>query len=245
MQKTNALRDLDVYLLNKKKYFEMVPADTHEGLEILFDYIAEKRKKEQKRVSKFIRSTIYRKEIERLTKLFADDSLIASGPKGDEKSLVFSSKMVLKRYDKVCKIARNIDEETEDAVIHELRIHCKKLRYLMEFFAPIFPESEMRKLIKALKSLQDNLGNFNDYSVQQMFLRRALNENMTGSVGWKLKVAESVGALTAMLYRLQQKERRQVVKNFADFDSLEIRTTFTTLFHTKERVDENNSLLQQ
>jgi CHAD domain-containing protein len=244
MQKTNTLRDLDVYLLNKEKYFSMVPADTHEGLEILFDYFAGERKKEQKSVSKIIRSKIYLKEINRLEKLFADGSNIGSGPKGEEGSLAFGCRVVLNRYGKVCKIARRIDDKTEDEVIHELRINCKKLRYLMEFFSPLFPEVDMKALIKSLKLLQDNLGNFNDYSVQQTFLRQVLSEKMTGFGGWELKVAESVGALTAMLNRLQRKERRQVMKNFARFDSFETRAILKKLFHIEGSVHENNSLLQ-
>jgi hypothetical protein len=62
--------------------------------------------------------------------------------------------------------------------------------------------------------------------------------------GAELKVAESVGALTAMLNRLQQKERRQVMKNFTLFDSSETRATLVKLFNTEEIVHENNSLLQ-
>ncbi|MGB3221516.1 MAG: CHAD domain-containing protein [Desulforhopalus sp.] len=234
MQKTNSLRDLDVYLLNKKKYFELVPEDTHEGLEILFNYFAEERKKEQKRVSQIIKSKTYLKEIGRLQKLFAEGASLVAGPKGEEKSLAFACKSILKRYDKVCKIARSIDDETEDETVHQLRINCKKLRYLIEFFAPIFPEDEIKSLIKSLKVLQDNLGNFNDYSVQQEFLRQVLNEKMGGFGGAELKVAESVGALTAMLNRLQQKERRQVMKNFALFDSSETRATLVKLFNTEE-----------
>lgn len=243
MQKTNALRDLDVYLLNKEKYFKLVPADTHEGLEILFEFFSGKRNNEQKIVGKVLRNKSYQKEISRLKKLFADGSALTDGPNGQERSLDFACRLVLQRYGKVCKIARSIDGNTEDKVIHQLRIHCKKLRYLMEFFSPLFQESDIKTLIKSLKILQDNLGNFNDYSVQQQFLRHVLDEEMTSFGGYKLKVAESVGALTAMLNRLQLKERSQVVKNFAHFDSLETRTIFTKLFDTKESVDENNSLL--
>ena len=93
-------------------------------------------------------------------------------------SLDFACRLVLKRYGKVCKIARSIDGKTADDVIHQLRIHCKKLRYLMEFFSPLFPENEIKTLIKSLKVLQDNLGNFNDYSVQQKFLRHVLDAEM-------------------------------------------------------------------
>ena len=244
MQKTNTLRDLDVYLLNKEQYFGMVPADTHEGLDILFNFFAEERKKEQKSVSKIVRSKIYLKEINRLEKLFADGSKLGSGPRSKERSLAFACRIVMNRYNKVCKIARSIDDKTEDEVVHELRINCKKLRYLMEFFSPLFPEGEIKTLIKSLKLLQDNLGNFNDYSVQQIFLRQVLSEKMTGFDGWELKVAESVGALTAMLNRLQRKERRQVMKNFARFDSFETRAIFKKLFYIEGSVHEDNSLLQ-
>ena len=85
MQKTNALRDLDVYLLNKPYYFNLVPADTHEGLAILFDYFFEQRKKEHNNVGKFLRSKPYREEINRLEKLFSNGSSLASGPKGRSK----------------------------------------------------------------------------------------------------------------------------------------------------------------
>jgi CHAD domain-containing protein len=244
MQKTNTLRDLDVYLLNKEQYFSMVPADTHEGLEVLFNYFAGERKKEQKRVSKVVRSKVYLKEISRLEKLFAESTIIGSGPRAEEDSLAFACRVVLNRYVKVCKIARSINDKTADEVIHELRINCKKLRYLMEFFSPLFPEGQIKALIKSLKLLQDNLGNFNDYSVQQTFLRQVLSEKMTDFSGQEIKVAESVGALTAMLNRLQLKERRQVMKNFARFDSFETREILKKLFHIEESVHENNSLLQ-
>ena len=247
MQQTNTLRDLDVYLLNKASYFKMVPADTHGGLEILFGYLLEQRKKEHKGVSKVLRSKMYRQEIDRLEKLFADGVHLTTGPRAIAKSLTFACRLIFKRYEKVCKIARNIDSQTEDNAIHELRINCKKLRYLMEFFAPLFPEEEMKTLIKALKLLQDNLGNFNDYSVQQIFLRHILDDKMTNFGDATLKIAESVGALTAILYRLQQKERRQVMKNFVRFDNGQTRAMFIQLFHTEqneEHIDENNSLLQ-
>ncbi len=247
MQKTNALRDLDVYLLNKSQYFDLVPSDTHEGLAILFGYFSDERKNEQKRVRKVLRSQAYRKEMNRLAKLFTDASVLPGGPNGEEHSLAFACRLILKRYDKVCKIARSIDSGTEDEVVHQLRINCKKLRYLMEFFAPLFPENDIKTLIKALKLLQDNLGNFNDYSVQQIFLRQVLIERMVLFGKSKLKVAESVGALTAILHNLQQKERRKVMKNFVRFDSPETRATFARLFTTHEpekSIDENNSLLQ-
>lgn len=170
-----------------------------------------------------------------LEDLFAEGANIADGSKSGVDSLGYACRLVIKRYRKVCSIARTIDKQTDDAVVHELRINCKKLRYLMEFFAPLFPAGEIKSLIKALKVLQDNLGLFNDYSVQQLFLRRLLSKKMVTFGQDQLQVAESIGALTAMLYRLQLKERGQVMKNFARFDSVGTRDAFTKLFQIKGR----------
>jgi CHAD domain-containing protein len=78
--------------------------------------------------------------------------------------------VIYKRYRRIVKKGSKISETTPDEKLHELRIDCKKLRYLLEFFTSLFPENEMKKLVKQLKQLQENLGDFNDLSVQQEFL---------------------------------------------------------------------------
>ena len=105
----------------------------------------------------------------------------------------------------------------------------------MEFFTPLFNRKRIKTLIKSLKILQDNLGRFNDYSVQQESLAVFLEQNpFKGADG--IKVAESIGALTAMLNLLQKKERDQVMANFARFDSEETRSLFQKLFSIKETI---------
>lgn len=243
-RRTNGLRDLDVYLLEREEYFRLVPPVTHAGLRLLFTKFAAERKDEQKKVKSFLKSRAYGRRIAGLQKLFAGMDTLGSGPAAQENSLAFARRLILKRYRKVCKTARDLDENTPDPVIHRLRINCKKLRYLMEFFAPLFPAEEIRQLVKSLKALQDNLGKFNDYSVQQNFLAGMLaGDTWRGAEA--LEVAKAIGALTAMLYRLQGEERSHLMNNFAQFDSPEIKSNFTQLFHQEEGPDEDNSLLQQ
>lgn len=232
MQRTNTLRDLDVYLLDQKNYYNMVPTTTHQGLDVLFAGLRKTRKAEHKKVTKFVSGKKYATQIKTLQQLFVKGSNLKNGENSEKNGRVFGCQLILKRYSKVCKIARSIDKNTEDEVVHQLRIHCKKLRYLMEFFTPFFPEAELKSLIKSLKQLQDNLGRFNDYSVQQLFLKKILTSEDHKS-GKGLMVAESIGALTAMLYRLQCKERNLVVKNFSRFDSQETRTSFNELFNVE------------
>ena len=228
MQVTGRLRDLDVYLLDKQNYFNLVPKSTHEGLEIMFKVFEQERRVNHKNICRALTSKAYNKRIKSLRQSFVKSEW-EPGPLADVDSHSFACSVVLKRYRKVCKIARSIDEHTDDEVVHELRIHCKKLRYLMEFFTPLFPRKKIKTLIKSLKLLQDNLGRFNDFSVQQESLSVFLTDNpIKGADG--IKVAESIGALTAMLNLLQQKERNLIMENFARFDSLETRTLFDNLF---------------
>ncbi len=231
MQVTGRLRDLDVYLLDKEHYFSLVPNSTHEGLELMFSSFEEERLQKHKLICATLTNKKYKKGIVALQERFVKD-LWENGPKATGNSHIFACKVIMKRYVKVCAIARTIDDSTDDEIIHELRIHCKKLRYLMEFFTPLFTRKKIKYLIKSLKILQDNLGDFNDYSVQQESLAAFLKTNpFRGEKG--MKVAESIGALTAMLNLLQQQEKSKVMANFASFDSAETRELFDSLF-TKE-----------
>ncbi len=246
MQNTNRLRDLDVYLLQRQAYRQLVPPAIHPGLEALFAHIGELRRQELAEVCRYFAGRDYLRRIRRLEKLFLEGAGPAIGPTGREPSLAYACRLVGKRYRKLCRAARRIDAETDDAAIHRLRIHCKKLRYLLEFFTPLFAAGELEPLIKPLKRLQDNLGRFNDYSVQQQFLGNLPLAAGGIATGSGVEVARAVGALQAMLYRQQREERAQVVKNFARFDGVETRAAVQRLFPPdEENSDEDHRLLQQ
>ncbi len=54
---------------------------------------------------------------------------------------------------------------------HKLRIQAKKLRYAIDFFADLFPgkgaRKQQKKFLKALKPVQDSLGDLNDIVVHE------------------------------------------------------------------------------
>lgn len=230
MQITGRLRDLDVYLLDRSYYYSLVPSSTHAGLDIMFDAFADERRQLHKSIKKSLKAKAYKKQIESLTAA-CTGSRWQKGELWQEPSLHFGCTAILKRYTKVCRIARTIKATTPDETVHELRIHCKKLRYLMEFFTPLFDRKKIKTLIKSLKILQDNLGRFNDFSVQQVSLTDFLH-SFSSEDEKSIKVAESIGGLIAMLNHLQKKEKDQVMANFTLFDSEETRTLFHDLFST-------------
>lgn len=231
MEPTGRLRDLDVYLLERQMYFDLLPETLHPGLSAMFDMFARERAAVLEQLVKRFRSARYGREIGALEALFATPERLEPGGMAGQPALAYARRLIWKRYRKVCKIARAIHDGTPDHEVHALRISCKKLRYLMEFFAPLFPAREMKKLIKPLKRLQDNLGLFNDFSVQQASLRAFLDSHRAGDRDTDLAIAQSVGALIAVLHQRQTEERARVLENFAGFDSPAVQAAFRDLFH--------------
>lgn len=233
MEPTGQLRDLDVYLLGRQQFYDLLPKTLHSGLDTMFRMFTDERKAEKARLARRLRSTGYALAITDLSKLFAKRRKLVPGPKADLGAHDYACALIWKRYRKICKIAAGIGPETDDADVHVLRIHCKKLRYLMEFFGPLFPKAEFKSLIKPLKLLQDNLGLVNDYSVQQVSLQDFLRKLGKKPDSVNLDVAQSVGALIAVLHRRQLEERVKIVKSFAPFNSPQTQGTFRDLFHDR------------
>jgi CHAD domain-containing protein len=74
-----------------------------------------------------------------------------------------------KRWKKVRKRARHL-EELDAEHRHELRKELKKLRYAVEFLAPLYAGKKVEPFLKRLKKLQDVFGQLNDAAlVRSMF----------------------------------------------------------------------------
>lgn len=70
-----------------------------------------------------------------------------------------SRKCIQKAFYKIIEIAPAIDPKADDKTLHRLRISVKKLRYICEFFQPIF---SLRSSIAKMKKIQDILGEHQD-----------------------------------------------------------------------------------
>lgn len=231
MAPTGRMRDLDVYLLDRHHYFDLLPESLHPGLAAMFEMFAQERKDALSDLRRRFKSNSYKSDIKRLAKIFKAPCQVAPGPSADRPAHGYACALIWERYRKVCKIAAGIDADTEDEEVHALRIHCKKLRYLMEFFAPLFADKDIKALIKPLKRLQDNLGLFNDYSVQQLSLQAFMDSHAAKGRRTDLAIAQSIGALIAVLHQRQLEERARVVASFARFDSPKLQRKFRRLFH--------------
>ena len=109
--------------------------------------------------------------------------------------------LILKWFARIIKYGRDLTVDDPDYKFHELRIKCKKLRYLLEFFGPLYPETLIDKAVKQLKKLQENLGEFNDYSVQIETLNLMLNRSVKQPMNFVKTVA---GLITVLDYKMHQ-----------------------------------------
>ena len=92
------------------------------------------------------------------TKLPAnDDPPHALGGRADE----FASALLTRRQRKLHRCAASLMNGSPEER-HAVRIAAKRLRYLAEFFAPLFRHKRAKAYLKALTGLQDVLGQLND-----------------------------------------------------------------------------------
>ncbi len=92
-----------------------------------------------------------------------------------------------KRWKKVSRCAKHIqDISVEDR--HILRKELKKLRYAVEFLAPLYPAKKVKPFLKNLRKLQDVFGDLNDAAMIKAALIEgdllADNDNIHMLVGW-------------------------------------------------------------
>ncbi len=225
---TNALRDMDVFLLDEATYGELLPGHYDAGLTEFFKLLKRQRKSEHKRVAAFLGTRRFAMQAQAVGKeLSADPDFGSAESRRPVKKLAQTK--ILSRYVKICRLAHMIHKGVPDDDIHAIRIECKKLRYLMEFFAELLPRADLGKLLRRLKKLQNILGRFNDYSVQQLFLSAYTNADK-----YSREMIAAVNALIGVLHHKQRDQRRKVEAALADFANDLVRSEFESLFKRRE-----------
>src|SRR6266446_1133142 len=169
---TNRVRDLDVYLLRKERYTALLPAQVRPDIAPLFAHLQRER------------AIAFRTLVRRLrSKTYADivcrwDAFLAQPPAEDTSAanasrpiLEVARKRIRRRCRSVVQLGTDLLAATDGQQLHALRIACKKLRYVLEFFVSLFPGKKTAILVEHLRTLQDNLGRWHDLLVQQEDLR--------------------------------------------------------------------------
>jgi CHAD domain-containing protein len=163
---------------------------------------------------------------------FLDEPVPSSpaAPRGATPIKPLAQDRIYRRYRRIVKRGSQLLENAEDEQLHALRIECKKLRYLMDFFQSLFPGKKINKLIKQVKRLQTNLGDFNDLSVQESYLLNTTRElPITGGLEAR-KVFVAVGCLVGAIQQERVRVKGQFAQTFTDFASPKNKKLFKKLF---------------
>lgn len=228
---TGPTRDLDVFLLKFDDLKASLPESAGRSLEPLREFLLKEQQREQKRLAAALSSDRYRELIHSWSGFLTHPPACNSDecPNADRPTIDVARERIWKIYRRIVKKGRRVRPETPVEVLHEIRIDGKKLRYLLEFFADIFPEDEIGGPIKALKGLQDNLGDLNDYEVQSRRLEELARE-LDGEGGAPVETLLAMGRLTHRLDQGKLEEKRKFEEHFAKFDAVANRNLYRKLF---------------
>ncbi len=234
---SNELRDLDVYLLNEDSYKAMLPPVLRDDIDPLFEYLHKKRSKALQKVIRSLKTKRYAGILDDWEAFLNEPPQDFPDAKKAELPIIdLACKRIYKKYRSVVKAGNQILENAEDEMLHVLRIHCKKLRYLMEFFSSLFPRKKINVLINQLKKLQDNLGDFNDLCVQEEYLLN-ISREMPANYRQIKKTLVAIGSLIGTLDRERQMVKDAFAKTFTDFSSPANRGLFQELFASQSSQD--------
>jgi len=231
---TGPSRDLDVHLLKMADYRALLPEQVRADLEPLNEFLERHRKLEHRKMVRALGGKRYSDLIDRW-QVFLDQPPGGDEPPRNAATPIgeLASRRIWKAYRRVLEKGGAITPETPPEALHRLRIEAKKLRYLLEFFRSLYQAEEIGRLVKALKQLQDNLGDFNDFVVQQATLARFAQQ----MVDDHLEPAETLMAMGRLQERLeagQEREREDFHRRFDEFSARSNRKRFRRLFKREE-----------
>lgn len=198
-------RDLDVYLGEFAAYRDSLPESLRPRLDPVRLYLERLQAEEQRHLATLLAG-------ERFAMLLSDWRAFLAAPAQHaahacEPIKPLADARIWRLVRRVRREGRAIGPDTPQEALHELRKSCKKLRYLMEFFASLYPERAVRRQIKLIKVLLDHLGALQDLSVQTAWLR-ALARRMSEEGEAEAETLLAMGALIARLLERQQQLRK-------------------------------------
>jgi CHAD domain-containing protein len=232
-QNTGPTRDLDVYLLNFENYKNSLPASIRDDLDPLYVFLLEKQQKAQKELAKQLRSPQYLSTLSEWEQYLKEQPpLEPAEPHAKRTIKQVADQRLWKSYKRVLREGNAINEHSHSEALHELRKSCKKLRYLMEFFQSLYPAEQIKHFIKNLKGLQQVLGDFQDYSVQENTLKQLGEEMLNNNIHANTLLA--MGVLIQSLDTLRGDAREDFSSKFAIFKHEESQSAFKSLLAAKD-----------
>jgi triphosphatase len=169
-----AVRDLDVQLQQLDGWRSSLPEADRSALDALDELLEDQRAEARSTMLEELDSRRYESFVSRFGRAVRArpprDSALWSSPARD-----VAPALIEARFRAVRKAADRLGLDAQASDYHRLRIHGKRLRYALEFFADLYPKPTPA-LSKRLAALQDILGLHQDADVAIARLRALVDE---------------------------------------------------------------------
>jgi CHAD domain-containing protein len=212
---TTPTRDLDVQLLGFDELAGHLVAASPADLEPFRAFLARRRTREFRRLAAGLRSTRFRTLTDHWRK-----TLLEVRDAGRPRKGITAGDLALaqtgRTFRRVAALGSAITPDSAPESLHNLRKRCKELRYVLEFFAPLYDPAGYRKIIGDLKQLQDCLGEFQDSEVQRHEIG-ALADAMLAEHAAPAATLLAMGEINANLALRQAEARAEFAERFTRF----------------------------
>lgn len=208
-----AVRDLDVELASLGSAGDAMPAEYASGYTCYQQHL----QRERQTALQELRLSVNGPRYAELTQGLADfvNSYRQQEHRGESTIRDAAQAWINKQYRRVLRDGRTIQHDSADARLHALRIDCKRLRYLFEFFRPVYGAS-LKNAIRELKVLQNVLGEVQDSHVaMQRLLDHAEVQSPTSNSRFTLM---ALGHLYCLQGQRLSRARSQFFQIWPGFD---------------------------
>ena len=222
---TTPLRDLDVLLLKFDSYRTLLSQHLQDELDPAWRLIETERQQLHQRLIKQLQSADYLRFINSWQSYLnstAPAKTTLANAKRPPKEL--ANERIWRLYKKVLRQGDRITKHSPATDLHALRKRCKKLRYLIESFQPLYPEQQIAHLTTVLKKLQDHLGELQDLEAHHDLFQSLRTGTLDQQCDKALK------QLCKALIKQQCAQRSHFHSCFKTFASKQHRQQFRELF---------------
>ena len=223
---TGPLRDIDVLLLALRARSEDISSVE---IEVVTAFLGELRQQEHQKLVEALDSDRYRKLLSDWEAFLTRSNTIGQKPRNSERPLAHVvARRAWRLSERIADNAVSVDEHTEPAQLHQLRIRAKKLRYLLDATPALFDTADLEYILNALKKLQRVLGDFNDAQVQETRLLECVRALVDRGAPGSVLVA--VGRLAERRRHRREVVRAQIVDGLARFRADDARSVCRRAF---------------
>lgn len=209
MKPTNAVRDLDVLLLERKALRALLPEFMHIAFDHLMRRLTAKRRSAARKLNQHLTSAEYMHTARALSFTLGHGDNLLPGAQADLPVETYAQQVLTQHYTRLHKKIAVLDQDSEED-IHALRIRFKRLRYCLEFFRQVGSKSGKAQSAR-LRKLQNLLGDFNDCCVQIGFFQSLLAaDQRRKSAHLNTGDVEVIGALMALRHHRKEELKQQI-----------------------------------